>query len=225
MINGGIGMKSLFDQYKWLRIVLGIVIFALGLAMLIIALNNNSSGLTVVICVTIAIYCFVLALFSLIVALISEKRVGFHGLSTLLISSGVLIGLGIALCFTDVSSLIIDTVVTYCLPWILVALAAVICIKFIVLVSDADSRADKAPWIRALVIWILLLTCGIVFWIEKDKLVDIIYAIIGVGVMVIGVLVTVAGIIGINHGRKIKQIETKPVPVKEAKVKKEKKKE
>ncbi|HPS19257.1 MAG TPA: hypothetical protein PLR04_03985, partial [Bacilli bacterium] len=71
-------MKKLFDQHKWLKIVLGIVIFSLGLVTLIISLNNEGDVLLKIICIIVAIYCFSTALFGILAALITEKRNKYH---------------------------------------------------------------------------------------------------------------------------------------------------
>lgn len=202
-------MKNLFEQYKWLKIIFGIVLFSLGLMTLIIALNKNGDELVKIICLMIAIYCFVNAIFIATFALLSEKKVGFNGISGDLLISGVIIGVGVAFCFVDQASAVIGTIVQYCLPLILIALGAVILVKFILLVSNPESRSDHPAWVRSLVAWIILLTVGIVFWIEKGNIIDIIYIIIGGLIMVVGVLVIVAAIITLVKDRKIKQIESK----------------
>lgn len=201
-------MKSLFDKYKWLRIVFGAILFSLGLVTLIVSVNG-SGELLKTICIMFAIYCFVIALFGAIVALVSEKDTGFHGISSALLSCGILIGVGIAFCFVDESSGVIETIIQYCLPWILVAVGALLFIKFLILVIDSDSRGDRAAWVRALVAWVVLITLGIVCWVMKSSLISWIFITIGVIVMVIGILVIVAAIISMAKHKKTKEIEEK----------------
>lgn len=203
-------MKNLFNQHKWLQLVVGAIVFSLGLVTLIISLNikdDNQGDLLKIVCIIVAIYCFSIALFSLLLALISEKRSGFNGISGTLLSSGVFIGIGTAFCFLDEASGVINTIIGYCLPLVLIAVGAVVLIKFLMLVTNPETRHDAASWIRALVIWVLLLTVGIVFFVQRNAQLYIMYSVLvlGILVMVVGVLIAAFGIVIMVREKKSKK--------------------
>ncbi len=200
-------MKNLFSQNKWLRIVAGIILFSLGLVTLIISLNVKEIDLLKIVCIIVAVYCFSIAIFSLLVVLIAEKRVGFNGISGTLLTSGVLFGIGAAFCFIDVASAVIHTIIGYCLPLVLISIAVVVFIKFLLLVTSHETRHDAASWVRALVIWVLLLTAGIVFFIQRNELHYVMYSILvlGILVMIVGVLIVAFGIVIMVREKKAKK--------------------
>ncbi|HPY79694.1 MAG TPA: hypothetical protein PLY58_01045 [Bacilli bacterium] len=214
-------MKKLFKEYKWLVIVLGIVIFSLGLITLIMSLVwRDETFLLKVICIIVACYCYAIAIFNLLFTLIAERKAEYDGISGNLLTSGALIGFGVTFSFfaDNISNMVIS-LVKFCLPWLLISLAAVVFIKFLLIVVNKESKHKYAAWVRALVVWVLLLTAGIIFWVVKDELAYFVYASIGVLIMIIGLLVLSLGIVAVA---KDKRADNVPVVKEKKKKRKEK---
>lgn len=164
-------MKSLFDKFQWLRLVLSIAILIVGIVTIIVGLNEPTS-ITRTICIIWAVFCFFFGGFSVISELVANPRSPFLNY---LITGAVVIGIGIFLCFEE-ASLIINTIVSVALPWILVSLGSVILLKGVVLIS---SRAKGTITVLCIIAGVVLLTLGIVFWITRNDITRVIYAIAG----------------------------------------------
>jgi len=201
-------MKNLFNRFKWLRLILGLVIFSLGLIILLITVNEDGDPFKLV-ALIVSIYCFAVAVFNLLVTIFMEKKAGFNGISSNILVSGLLIGIGIALLSSNIVQNFVDTLVADFLPWVMISISAVVLLKFILLVSNKTSRIDFGAWIRALIIWVILLTTGLVILFTKNDITTFIYGVVGIIVMVVGLLVISFGIVTmVNERREKKQPKT-----------------
>lgn len=197
-------MKNLFNRFKWLRVILGLVVFSLGLVILLITVSQDGNPFQLV-ALIVAIYCFAVALFNLLVTILLERKAGFNGISSNILVSGLLVGIGIALLTSDIVQTIVNTLVTDFLPWILISISVAVFLKFIILISNKSSKNDFGSWIRALVVWVILLIIGLVVLFTKNDISTFIYGVIGILVMVVGLLVVSFGIVTLvneNRGKK-----------------------
>ncbi len=204
-------MKSLYKRFKWLIIVLGLVVFSLGLIVLIISINNKD--MFDIVSYIIAGYCFAIALFNLLVTILLERKDGYNGISINLLFSGLLIGIGIALLDSQIINVVVNVLVNF-LPALFFALAGVVVIKFVLLVADKNTGRAYSSWAIALILWTMFLTLGIVVLVNKldnnaDSLETFIFAIIGIVVMLIGLLVATYGIVLIVRSKE--KLEKKPI--------------
>ena len=134
-----------------------------------------------------------------------EKKAGFNGISSNILVSGLLIGIGIALLSSNIVQNFVDTLVADFLPWVMISISAAVLLKFILLVSNKASRIDFGAWIRALIIWVILLTTGLVILFTKNDITTFIYGVVGIIVMVVGLLVVSFGIVTMVNERREKQ--------------------
>ncbi len=192
-------MKSLLNKFKWLRIIIGGVFVALGIVMLVLALSDKSADLTKTLCVILGIYCLLIGLFSTIVSLVVEAKTK---LPVDLITGALFIGIGISIFIDlDATAGILTAVVTTCVPWVLIALGSVLIVKAIILLIV---KGEVASWVLAAIAGAVALTLGIVLWVNREHLDDIIYSILAIVIIAVGALELIAGIIDTIKNKKSK---------------------
>ena len=176
-------MKALLEKYKWLRFLIGAALIALGIVTIIIALDKPSD-IRRVLCVTWAVFCFIAGGFAILAELLGNPRSPFLGT---FVSAGLTIGFGIFLCWEngDVAAGVLLTLLTYLLPWVLVAVGGALLLKAVFLL--ANGIRGLAPFF-VLATGTTLLVVGLIIWFCKNDMEKFIYVTLGVLITVSGVL-------------------------------------
>ena len=201
-------MKSLLEKYRWVKIVLGVILIALGVTTMVLALTGNSGNLDKIICIMIAVYCLLLGTFGLVLALVAEAKLRLAPLTTALLTFGAIIGFGIVLLVAlDQFAGVMATIIMYSIPWILIGAGTAAGIKFIVDMCFAKTRSNVKAWLIALLAAVLFLTTGTILWINITSVGTVLYTIIGIIVILIGIVVLVAGILDVAHSKKASKNE------------------
>ena len=179
-------MKTLKEQ-KWMIIVYGVILFAIGLTEFILSIVDLSASIRVV-SYTIAIGLFIIGILHIITNLVQDTKSFFRGA---LILGCICIAVGVV--FFVVPE-VLGTFLVYFVASLVIALSAVFIAKAIIGIKFKY----KVSWI---VLYFLLATIGIVLsilgfvYIDKSSAVaQVVYCVMGAVIAVIGILVLVFGI-------------------------------
>ena len=177
-------MHIIFEKYKWLKYVLGGLIIALGVTVIILAaLSVKNVG--VVVNIVVASGLIVLGILLLVTALLSET----HKPMTLsLVISSLLITLGILLLIMrfHLHIALLDAVTVYILSLFLLVFGTVALIKAITLII----YKQRVIFIVLLFVFATLgITAGILGLCFANKLVPVIYILLGTILVAIGAVV------------------------------------
>lgn len=151
-------MDSLFNKYKWLRIVLAILLIGAGVAAIVLAVNG-----TYVINYILAGCCFIYAAMLITASFIANPRTPYP-IEVLI--GGLFIGIGIVLCIPGITESL-NVILVYLIASSLIALGAVALIKAIVILSYKDPVGN---WIFMLIFGIFALTGGILLAVFRTGL-------------------------------------------------------
>ena len=155
----------------------------------IILAVNNSNEIAKTICVVSAFYCFFYAALILGTALALEAR---RVLIMDTLSAGVLAGIGIALVWEwgAVGAGILQTLIAFVLPWVLIAAGSFYLLQFIV---EVAAKVDSRVWFVRLVSGAALLTIGIILWINHSAN-TLVFILLGVAIVITGVLLLIGSL-------------------------------
>lgn len=165
-------MDSLFNRFKWLRIVLGVILIAAGVTTIILAINNIN-----VISYVIAACCFAYALMLITASFIANPRTPFP---MEVLFGGLLIGAGIVLCIQDVPALL-QQITLYLVIAMLISLGAVAIIKSIIIICYKDPVIN---WLIMLICGAIALAGGIVLIFIRNNIPLILISNIPLGAMI-----------------------------------------
>lgn len=189
-------MKNLFGKYRWLRLVFGVIMLAIGITTFVLAISGQGGNITKVISIVLGVYFLVVGLLTVIISLVAETRSKFPAE---LITGALFIGLGLSfLPFNNLGG-VIDQVIAIIVPMILIAIGSVAIVKGIVLLAV---KGSISAWIIALVIGAVSLATGIVFLCGDASVTGYIYALVGIVIIVVGTLETIAAIITLANYKK-----------------------
>lgn len=181
-------MNSIFEKHKWLKYVLFSFVVALGVAIIILACLQTGK-VPVIINITLAVAAMILGLFLLITSLLSET----HKLITLsYIFASILIALGIILLIArfGIGSTLNPLLIVYIPAVILLVFGVAAIIKAITLIVYREKKAYIVLMFLAATLSIVLGVLGLCF---ANKLISTSY-------IILGILLLVAGILGITFG-------------------------
>lgn len=181
-------MNSIFEKHKWLKYVLFSFLIALGVAIIIVACLKTGT-VPSIINVTLAVGAMILGLFLLITSLLSDT----HKLITVsYIFASVLIALGIILLIArfGIHNELNVLLIVYIPSVILLVFGVAAIIKAISLIIYREKRSFIILMFFAATLSIVLGVLGLCF---ANKLISTSY-------IILGILLLVAGILGITFG-------------------------
>ena len=196
-------MKSLFEKYKWLQIVVGIVLLAAGIVTIVLAVNNVST-MARVLGIIVAVCCFLYAAMLITANFIKNPRTPFPQEA---LFAGIAIGVGVTLCIGEVAEAL-QTYAIYLLGCGLIALGAIAIIKSIVIICYKDPIQN---WLIMIICGVIALVGGILLLCYISEMQVIINVIIGVVIAALGVLEIILGIIALSKNSKGQKKEKKAV--------------
>ena len=181
-------MNSIFEKHKWLKYVLFSFLIALGVAIIIVACLKTGT-VPSIINVTLAVGAMILGLFLLITSLLSDT----HKLITVsYIFASVLIALGIILLIArfGIHNELNVLLIVYIPSVMLLVFGVAAIIKAISLIIYREKRSFIILMFFAATLSIVLGVLGLCF---ANKLISTSY-------IILGILLLVAGILGITFG-------------------------
>lgn len=169
-------MRKLIEKYKWLQLLFGFVLVALGVLTIVIPANVKEDNYELITFIVWASVLFVIAITFVVFDLLA-----FHDKAdyAVLLIAGLLVGVGI---FVIVNRDIISVVITTLLPYILISMGGILLLKTIIM---AVRRVSVNSWIMPFILGVIILTAGIIFICVKD-LNKVIYYVLGTLFVVFG---------------------------------------
>ena len=179
-------MKTLKEQ-KWMIIVYGVVLFAVGLIELIISIVDLASAIKVV-SYTIAIGLFIIGVLHIITNLVQDTKSFFRGA---LFMGCVCIAVGVV--FIVVPE-VLGTFLIYFVASLVIALSAVFIAKAIIGIKFRYKVGWIIFYFAVATIGIVLSILGFVYIEKSSAVAQVIYCVMGAVIAVIGILVLIFGI-------------------------------
>ena len=188
-------MKSLFEKYKWLRIVLGIVLVAAGIVTIIVSFTNPNEVYKIT-SITLGICCFIYAALIIATSLIKHTRTPFP---VELLIGAIFISIGVTLCIPDLFSYLTHYVI-YLVSISLIVLGSVSLIKSIIIICYKDPVFN---WLITLIFGLIALPGGIILLcLKQSEVIQIIYVVVGAMIVILGIFEIVLGFIEISKNKK-----------------------
>jgi len=175
-------MKSLFNKYVWLQLILSILLLFGGSVIIAFAINNDTKVLENALNIVIAVILFLFGLFAILTAFIFETK-KYVTLSLLYGSASI--ALGVFLCTKE---LVLLNYIIYLIAIFLIVVGAVELLKAIIL--TVKDRKQLTLIIVSYIIAVLFITCGILAIVFRDKIKDVLNI---VTCILAGVLLLLAG--------------------------------
>ena len=175
-------MKSLFNKYVWLQLILSILLLFGGSVIIAFAINNDTKVLENALNIVIAVILFLFGLFAILTAFIFETK-KYVTLSLLYGSASI--ALGVFLCTKE---LVLLNYIIYLIAIFLIVVGAVELLKAIIL--TVKDRKQLTLIIISYAIAVLFITAGILAIVFRDKIKDVLNI---VTCILAGVLLLLAG--------------------------------
>ena len=175
-------MKSLFNKYVWLQLILSILLLFGGSVIIAFAINNDTKVLENALNIVIAVILFLFGLFAILTAFIFETK-KYVTLSLLYGSASI--ALGVFLCTKE---LVLLNYIIYLIAIFMIVVGAVELLKAIIL--TVKDRKQLTLIIVSYVIAVLFITAGILAIVFRDKIKDVLNI---VTCILAGVLLLLAG--------------------------------
>ena len=186
-------MKTLLSRWSWVRLIEGILLIILGLLIAILG-GIDPSGLTKALSIVIAVFLFIDGGITLFGYVINPTK----NFSLECIISAALISFGVILC-TEIGQASLAGIISTFAISILMASALAFLVKGI---FTAYYRGPTGWIVLNFVIFALALTLGILAIIYRDTHVNqIIYIILGSGVLVVGIFDIILAVKAIKEGK------------------------
>ena len=183
-------MKKIFERFKWLQLLFGFVLIALGVLTIVIALNVKDNYENTIFIIWASVLFFIAAMIVIFDIIAFNDKAEFGAL----VAAGISIGVGI---FVLGNKEFISHVVKTLLPYIIVSIGGVLLLKTIVL---AVRRVPFKQWLLPFVLSVIFVAAGVVFICVKD-LSNIIYIALGILFIVLGALEIIGFITIIANNR------------------------
>ena len=175
-------MKSLFNKYVWLQLILSILLLFGGSVIIAFAINNDTKVLENALNIVIAVILFLFGLFAILTAFIFETK-KYVTLSLLYGSASI--ALGVFLCTKE---LVLLNYIIYLIAIFMIVVGAVELLKAIIL--TVKDRKQLTLIIISYTIAVLFITAGILAIVFRDKIKDVLNI---VTCILAGVLLLLAG--------------------------------
>ena len=208
-------MKSLFNKYVWLQLILSILLLFGGAVIIAFAINNNTEVLENALNIVVAVILFLFGFFAILTSFIFETK---KYITVSLLYGSASIALGVFLCTKQFMLL---EYLIYLIAIFFIVVGAIELLKAILLTVKKEK--DKlALIIITYILAVLFIAAGILAIIFRDNVKDVLNIVASV---IVGVLLLVAGgyelVLGIkaliSNKKKANQVveEKKEEPVSE----------
>lgn len=197
------------QKNKWLVIVYGVLLIAIGTLTLIFAITNTSV-VDKVISIALAVALFIVGLLNICSSLIAHTQEFYT--ATILLGS-LAIAIGVVLL---IDTYLIGSIIVYLLGVFLLAMGTVSLFKAVIFIITKQ----KVMWIVAqLIIAALAITLGVIVLCFKDESKMFLYAFIGAVIILSGIteiVFVLRNFISNKKDNKEEKVEESPEPKEEA---------
>lgn len=206
-------MRKIIDKYKWVQLILGFVLIALGVLTMVVAINVKDDYEKVIFIVWASVLFLIAAIIIAFDFIAFNNKAEFGGL----IAAGICIGIAIlVLANKDFISRIIRTLI----PYIIISIGGVLLLKTIIL---AVKRVNFKEWLLPFVVSVIFIASGIVFLVIDN--ISFIYVAVGILFIALGAVEIVGYITIVVNRHAPAPGAIQPKPKKGKKQKKGKKKD
>lgn len=175
-------MKSLFNKYVWLQLILSILLLFGGSVIIAFAINNNTEVLENALNIVIAVILFLFGLFAILTAFIFETK---KYITLSLLYGSASIALGVFLCTKE---LVLLNYIIYLIAIFFIVVGAVELLKAIIL--TVKDRKQLTLIIISYTIAVLFIAAGILAIVFRKDVKDVLNI---VTCILAGVLLFAAG--------------------------------
>lgn len=176
-------MKSLFNKYVWLQLILSILLLFGGSVIIAFAINNNTEVLENALNIVVAVILFLFGFFAILTSFIFETK---KYITISLIYGSASIALGVFLCTKQL--MLLDYII-YLIAIFLIVVGAVQLLKAILL-TVKKTKDKLALIIITYILAVLFIAAGILAIIFRDNVKDVLNIVASV---IVGVLLLAAG--------------------------------
>ena len=176
-------MKSLFNKYVWLQLILSILLLFGGAVIIAFAINNNTEVLENALNIVVAVILFLFGFFAILTSFIFETK---KYITISLIYGSASIALGVFLCTKQL--MLLDYII-YLIAIFLIVVGAVQLLKAILL-TIKKAKDKLALIIITYILAVLFIAAGILAIIFRDNVKDVLNIVASV---IVGVLLLAAG--------------------------------
>ena len=179
-------MKSLFNKYIWLQLILSILLLFGGALIVVFVATGKEAVIRDGLNIVVAVILFLFGLFAIVASLAFEPDKIFTGA---LFYGSASIALGVFLCAKEVVLLVY---IAYLLAVFFIVVGVVQLTKAIILVIK---KSDKSfAIIAAFIMAVIFIAGGILALVFKDKVQLVFCVVVGVILFAIGVYLLVTGV-------------------------------
>lgn len=179
-------MKSLFNKYLWLQLILSILLLFGGTIIIVFVATNHTNVLRDGLNIITAVILFLFGLFAILASFVFETRRPF---TNGLLYGSASIALGVFLCTRE---LILLNYLVYLLAIFFIVLGAVELIKGIIFI--AQKKKDVLMIVITFVLAAILIAGGVLAIIFRDRVSEVFCIIAGVLLFAAGVYELVMGV-------------------------------
>ena len=176
-------MKSLFNKYVWLQLILSILLLFGGAVIIAFAINNNTEVLENALNIVVAVILFLFGFFAILTSFVFETK---KYITVSLLYGSASIALGVFLCTKQFMLL---EYLIYLIAIFFIVVGAIELLKAILLTVKKEK--DKlALIIITYILAVLFIAAGILAIIFRDNVKDVLNIVASV---IVGVLLLIAG--------------------------------
>ena len=201
-------MKSLFNKYIWLQLILSILLLFGGTLIVVFAITDQENILKTGLNIIAAVILFLFGLFAILATLAFESDKYF---TNGLLYGSACIALGVFLCMKKIFLL---EYLVYLLAIFFIVVGALEIIKGIILIVK---KVKVLPIVLTFVIAAIFLAGGIISLIFPDHIQTAFCIIAGVLLFIAGVFLLIFGVKAMVEANKAKDKKSKKVSKKETK--------
>lgn len=176
-------MKSLFNKYVWLQLILSILLLFGGAVIIAFAINNNTEVLENALNIVVAVILFLFGFFAILTSFIFETK---KYITMSLICGSASIALGVFLCTKQFMLL---EYLIYLIAIFFIVVGAIELLKAILL-TVKKAKDQLALIIITYILAVLFIAAGILAIVFRDNVKDVLNIVASV---IVGVLLLVAG--------------------------------
>ena len=177
-------MKKLFNKFKWLQLMLGILLLVAGVVTIIVAIINMSV-INTTLSIILAVILFALGGFAILSNFIEYDKSFF---SSTLIYGSIVIAIGIVLC---ISRNLVADIIAYFVAVLAITLGVVGLVRGVLLIKY---HARPILYILIIFLGLLFITFGILALIYNSEMLKALYIGVGALICLAGIAETIYGI-------------------------------
>lgn len=183
-------MKKIFEKYKWLGIVLGVLICAAGVVTVVLAIKNVDY-IRLLVGIVLAVCCFIYGAIIIAASFITSLRTPYP---IEIVFGGIIVAAGITLLQPGVLAAI-ENIIVYLIAFALIVIGGIALIKAVVIICYKDPVMN---WLILLIGSIIAIAGGIMLLCFYNDIILAVDIVLGILIAVFGLTLLVFSIVKIT---------------------------